>query len=159
MKKKLLLKFVLFICISSNLFAENLEKIKRISEGNENAKITIFTYESLTCGHCAKFHEDVYPQLKKEFIDTGLVKIEFRNFPLDIAALNASKIAHCGNTGESNILHGLFKNQKKWVISNNIDEINKALIKYFKDNVEREVGMDFEKCTSNKNVEDYVFNV
>ena len=36
-----------------------------------DAKVTIITYESLTCGHCADFHKNVYPQLKKEFIDTG----------------------------------------------------------------------------------------
>ena len=49
--------------------------IKRIIDGSENAKITIITYESLTCGHCADFHKNVYPNLKKEFIDKGLVKI------------------------------------------------------------------------------------
>ena len=70
---------------------------KRIISGNENAKITIIAYESLTCSHCANFHKDVYPQLKKDYIDTGLAKIEFRHFPLDIAAFNASKIAQCKN--------------------------------------------------------------
>ena len=98
--------FLMFIIISSNnnLFADNSDEIKRIVEGNKDAKITIIAYESLTCGHCANFHKEVYPELKKEFIDKGLVKIEFRNFPLDMAALNASKIAHCKNDGDSNIL-------------------------------------------------------
>ena len=73
----------------------NAETINQIYEGNIDAKVTIITYESLTCGHCADFHKNVYPDLKKEFIDTGLVKIEFRQFPLDMAALNASKIALC----------------------------------------------------------------
>ena len=82
-------------------------KIKAIYEGNVDAKISLIIYESLTCGHCASFHEDIYPILKKDFIDTGLAKIEFRNFPLDLAALNASKIAHCKNDGKSNILHFL----------------------------------------------------
>ena len=67
-------------------------EIKRITSGNENAKITIIAYESLTCSHCADFHKDVYPKLKKDYIDTGLVKIEFRHFPLDVAAFNAAKI-------------------------------------------------------------------
>ena len=58
-----------------------------ISEGNKDAKIEIIVYESLTCGHCASFHADVYPGLKEEFIDTGLAKIEFRHFPLDYACL------------------------------------------------------------------------
>ena len=59
--------------------------------GNPDAKITIIAYESLTCSHCANFHKDVYPQLKKDFLDTGLAKIEFRHFPLDLAAFNAQK--------------------------------------------------------------------
>ena len=73
----------------------NAETKRIIISGNENAKITIIAYESLTCSHCANFHKNVYPQLKKEYIDTGLAKIEFRHFPLDIAAFNASKIAQC----------------------------------------------------------------
>ena len=56
-------------------------EVKRIISGNENAKITIIAYESLTCSHCANFHKDVYPKLKKDYIDTGLAKIEFRHFP------------------------------------------------------------------------------
>ena len=58
----------------------------------------------LTCDHCADFHENVYPDLKKEFIDTGIIKIEFKYFPLDMAAFNAAKIAQCRNDGKSDIL-------------------------------------------------------
>ena len=107
-----LISFILLI-INFKTFADTSSDVKKIYEGKENAKVTIIVYESLTCGHCADFHKNVYPDLKKEFIDTGLVKIEFRNFPLDMAALNASKIAHCKNDGKSNILHFLFENQKK----------------------------------------------
>ena len=89
--KKILITLILFLSITS--FGNT--QTKRIISGNENAKITIIAYESLTCSHCASFHKDVYPQLKKEYIDTGLAKIEFRHFPLDIAALNASKISQC----------------------------------------------------------------
>ena len=89
--KKILIFLILVFGLISNVNAE----IKRIISGNENAKITIIAYESLTCSHCANFHKEVYPQLKKEYIDTGLAKIEFRHFPLDIAALNASKISQC----------------------------------------------------------------
>ena len=96
MKKKLLgIFFVLFFTTFS--FAD--EKIKAIYEGNHDAKIKLIIYESLTCGHCADFHKNVYPDLKKDFIDKGNVKIEYRSFPLDMAALNASKIAHCKNDG------------------------------------------------------------
>ena len=129
MKKITLLLFILVAGFSVNLFADNNGKIKRIFEGKENAKITIITYESLTCGHCADFHKNVYPELKKEFIDKGLVKIEFRHFPLDIAALNASKIAQCNNDGKSNLLHILYSNQPKWANGKTIKEINGRLKK------------------------------
>ena len=89
---------------TSNNTIEASGKIKRITVGNKDAKIVIIAYESLTCSHCANFHKDVYPQLKKEYIDTGLAKIEFRNFPLDIAALNASKIAQCNQDQSLEIL-------------------------------------------------------
>ena len=88
-------KLFLFLILIYGLSTSANAEIKRIVSGNQNAKITIIAYESLTCSHCANFHKDVYPSLKKDFIDTGLVKIEFRHFPLDIAALNASKISLC----------------------------------------------------------------
>ena len=91
MKKIASILLIVIISFNISLLASATEKIKRIIEGEENAKITIIAFESLTCGHCADFHNNVYPKLKKEFIDKGLVKIEFRNFPLDIAAFNASK--------------------------------------------------------------------
>ena len=82
-------------------------KVKRIIVGNKNAKITIIAYESLTCSYCANFHKDVYPQLKKHYIDTGLAKIEFRHFPLDIAAFNAAKISQCKQDQSLEILESL----------------------------------------------------
>ena len=152
MKKILLGLSILFFSIS---FAISETKINTIYEGNIDAKISLIVYESLTCSHCASFHEDIYPKLKKDFIDTGLAKIEFRNFPLDLAAFNASKIAHCKNDGKSNILHFLFSNQKEWVRGETIEDLNKNLKKLLKD---ENIVIDFEKCTNNKNIEDYVLN-
>ncbi len=114
MKKFTSTLFIIFLIFSAKALAADNEMVKRISEGEESAKITIIAYESLTCGHCANFHKDVLPELKKDFIDKGLVKIEFRHFPLDLAAFNASKIAQCNNDGNSNILHILYSGQKKW---------------------------------------------
>jgi protein-disulfide isomerase len=155
MKKITLLSLILIIGISVNLFADNNEKIKRIFEGRENAKITIITYESLTCGHCADFHKNVYPDIKKEFIDKGLVKIEFRHFPLDLASFNASKIAQCNNDGKSDLLHILFSNQSKWSKGKTLEEVNSRLKKLLKN---EGINIDFEKCINNKNIEDYVLN-
>jgi len=70
MKKLTSALFIIFIIFSAKAFAADNEIIKRITEGEESAKITIIAYESLTCGHCANFHKDVYPELKK----TSLIK-------------------------------------------------------------------------------------
>ena len=114
MKKIVSIFFIIFFGFTNNLTAEDSRSIKRISEGEESAKITIIAYESLTCGHCADFHKNVYPNLKKDFIDKGLVRIEFRHFPLDIAAFNASKIGQCNNDGKSDLMNILYSGQKKW---------------------------------------------
>ena len=130
-------------------------KINSIIVGKENSKVNIIVYESLTCSYCANFHKQIYPKLKKDYIDKGLVRIEFRSFPLDLAALNASKIAHCKNDGKSEILHFLFENQEKWVKGETIDQLNKNL----KDLIKSEnLNIDFDKCTNNKNIEDFVIN-
>jgi protein-disulfide isomerase len=155
MKKIFLVLTILFLTFSVKTIADTSNSIQQIYEGNEDAKVTIITYESLTCGHCADFHNNVYPKLKKEFIDTGLVKIEFRHFPLDMAAFTASKIAQCNNDGKSELLHFLFSNQKKWVIGETVEAINENLKKLLKN---ENIVIDFEKCTNNKNIEDYVLN-
>ena len=155
MKKIISLLIVIIIAFNNNLFAEENQKIKRISEGDENAKITIITYESLTCGHCADFHKNVYPDLKKDFIEKGLVKIEFRHFPLDIAAFNASKIGQCNNDGKSEIMHILYSGQKKWAKGKTPEEAKANLKKFL---IDEGVNLDFEKCVANKAIEDYVLN-
>ena len=155
MKKIFLVLTILFLTFSTKTIADTSNSIQQIYEGNEDAKVTIIAYESLTCSHCADFHKNVYPKLKKEFIDTGLVKIEFRHFPLDMAAFNASKIAQCNNDGKSDLLHFLFSNQKKWVIGETVEAINENLKKLLKD---ENIVIDFKKCTNNKNIEDYVLN-
>tara|TARA_Y100000817_G_scaffold213293_1_gene167623 strand:- start:360 stop:938 length:579 start_codon:yes stop_codon:yes gene_type:complete len=150
--RKILLFLIIFLSTISNIYAED---IKRIMEGNKDAKITIITYESLTCSHCADFHKNVYPELKKEYIDTDLVKIEFRHFPLDIQAFNASKVSQCRNDGQSKILHSLFANQQKWLKGSTIEKANENLQKFL-DN--EGFNIDLEKCTNNKEIEDFVLN-
>tara|TARA_B100001063_G_scaffold39150_1_gene32847 strand:- start:1068 stop:1643 length:576 start_codon:yes stop_codon:yes gene_type:complete len=149
--KKILIFSILFFGLMFNVSAEN----KRIVSGNENAKITIIAYESLTCSHCANFHKDVYPLLKKEYIDTGLAKIEFRHFPLDMAAFNASKITQCKEDQSLEILESLYLNQQAWVKGNTIEEINNNLKRFIK---KEGFEVDFEKCINDKNIEDFVLN-
>ena len=149
--KKILLLLFLFLGWTVNVSAE----INRIVSGNKNAKITIIAYESLTCSHCADFHKNVYPQLKKEYIDTGLAKIEFRHFPLDIAAFNASKISQCKQDQSLNILESLYSDQQAWVKGSSVEEINKNLKKFIN---QKGFSIDFDKCVNNKEVEDFVLN-
>ena len=101
------------------------------------------------------FHKDVYPQLKKDYIDTGLAKIEFRHFPLDIAAFNASKIAQCNQGQSLEILNSLYSNQQAWVKGSTIEDINKNLKKF----IEKEgFNLNFEKCINDKEIEDFILN-
>ena len=143
--KKIFIILILFFGTIQNINAE----IKRIISGNENAKITIIAYESLTCSHCANFHNDVYPQLKKEYIDTGLAKIEFRHFPLDVAALNASKIVQCKQNQSLEILNILYSDQQAWAKGNSIDELNKNLKEFIE---KKGFKINFEKCINNKEI-------
>jgi len=155
MKKKISILLIILACFTTNLFSENNQSIKRISKGEESAKITVIVYESLTCGHCADFHKNVYPGLNEEFIEKGLVKIEFRHFPLDIAAFNASKIGQCNNDGNPDVLNILFSGQKKWARGKTPEEATKYLKEFLED---EGVNVDFEKCLNDKNIEDYVLN-
>ena len=149
-------KFLAFILIFlSTISSINAEEIKRIFVGNKDAKITIIAFESLTCSHCANFHKDVYPKLKKEYLDTGLAKIEFRHFPLDIAAFNASKVSQCNNDGDSKILNSLFANQQKWVKGSSAAEANQNLKKFLES---EGFNIDFEACINDEKIEDFVLN-
>ena len=151
MKKILIISIFFFF---STLSAQ-ADEIKRILVGNKSAKISIIAFESLTCSHCANFHKDVYPLLKKEYLDTGLAKIEFRHFPLDIAAFNASKVSQCRNDGNSDILESLYANQQKWVKGSSIEEASKNLQKFLST---EGFNIDFESCINNKQIEDFVLN-
>tara|TARA_Y100000389_G_scaffold116460_1_gene113618 strand:- start:38 stop:613 length:576 start_codon:yes stop_codon:yes gene_type:complete len=149
--KKTLIVIILFFGSIINTNAET----KRIVSGNENAKISIIAYESLTCSHCANFHKDVYPKLKKEYIDTGLAKIEFRHFPLGAMAFNAAKIAQCKQSQSLEILESLYSGQQEWIKGNTIEEANNHLKKYLQ---KQGFNINFEKCINNKEIEDFVLN-
>ena len=149
--KKTILLILIILGISIKVNAE----INRIVSGQDDAKITIIAYESLTCSHCADFHNNIYPLLKKEFIDTGLVKIEFRHFPLDIVALNASKISQCKQDQSLEIMMSLYSDQQAWIKGKTIEEANENLKKFV---VNKNFNLNFEKCRSDKKIEDFVLN-
>ena len=150
--KKIIFLLIIFF---TSVLSVQAEEIKRITVGKKDAKITIIAFESLTCSHCANFHKNVFPELKKEFLDTGIAKIEFRHFPLDVAAFNASKIVQCKSDEGLRILNSLYSNQQEWVRGNTVEEINDNLKKFIKN---QSFEVNFEKCINDKKIEDYVLN-
>jgi len=148
--KKLILSLIFSLIFFPSI--SNAE-IKPIIDGNSDAKIKLVVFESLTCGYCANFHKNIYPELKKDFIDNGLISIEYKNFPLDVAAFNAAKIAHCKNDGNSEVLHYLYENQRQWVKGSSIEDANKNI----KDLIEKsEFGINVDECLADKSVEDHI---
>jgi protein-disulfide isomerase len=83
--------------------------------GNVEAPITIIEYASLTCPHCATFHAETLPQIKKEWIETGKAKLIYRDFPLDKYAASAAMIARCAPEDKYFIfLNAFFAQQNNW---------------------------------------------
>jgi protein-disulfide isomerase len=151
--KKFLILFF-FIFINSYCYAQNTDEI---FVGNKNAKVKIKIYSSYTCPHCANFHTNIYPKLLKEYASKDLIKFTFVDFPLDIAALNASKIVRCG-TKESSILliDEIYKNQSTWSAGDKIQQININLFL-----IGNKFNLSNEKlsnCLKDKKLEDKILN-
>ena len=92
--------------------------IEDIVIGKPEAPVTIVEYASMTCGHCATFHNNVYPKLKAKYIDTGKVKLIFREFPLDNLAVAVSMLARCvGGEGPPAFIGEMFKRQPEWAFA------------------------------------------
>ena len=119
--------------------------------GEENAPITIIEYASMSCSHCADFHNDTLAELKKEFIDTGKVKFIFRDFPFNYPALAGSMILRCvPEDVRYDYMNGLYKLQNSWV---NRDH-SKTRSELYK--IMQSGGMqqeDFDACLSNVDLE------
>ena len=109
---------------------------KILSIGNSDAKVTVKVFSSLTCPHCANFHIEVFNNLKKDYIDKGLVKFEHHAFPLDLAALNAEIVVRCHADVNKNfkLLEEMYNKQKFWAVGSDINKINELL---------KKVGEDF----------------
>ena len=131
----------LFICLI--LFNTQVES-KILSIGKAEAKVTVKVFSSLTCPHCASFHNEVFNQLKKDFIDKGLVRFEHYAFPLDLAALNAEIIVRCHVDKNKNfeLLEKMYEKQKIWAIGSDINKINKSI---------RKIGLELDLSNSNMN--------
>lgn len=153
-----------FICFLTSLFLlkGNLNAVEtdnNIYIGNKEAKIIIKVFSSLTCPHCADFHKKVFVKLKKEFIDSNLVRFEHHSFPLDLAALNAEKILRCTTDKKKriNILDEIYAKQDKWASGNDINTINTKLSKIAKKyNLNDDT---IKKCLVNENLEDQILEI
>ena len=114
-------------------FAQAAEALKVLDRdhilGKADAPITIVEYASLTCPHCAQFHGQILPELKKKWIDSGRARLVYRDFPLDRMALQAAQIAECaGKDRYFGVLELLFQQQEKWASSRDgIGEIGRIL--------------------------------
>ena len=123
-----------------------------IELGNKNAKVTIIEYASMTCSHCATFHEKTWPILKQKWIDTGKVRFILREFPLDPLATAGFMLARCaGNDKYYPIVDLLFSQQKNWAFSNKPVEALLSLVKQAGFSQE-----SFEACLKNQQIYDAV---
>ncbi len=120
--------------------------------------IVVKVFSSLTCPHCASFHQEIIVKLKEEYIDKNIVKFEHHGFPLDLAALNAEKILYCFQDEEKrfNFLTNIYKKQKKWASGSDINIINDS-IKI----IGKEFGLNddiMDKCLLDKKIEERILD-
>ncbi len=151
----IILILVFFLTFISNLNAAD-HSVLNIKEndffiGSKDAPITIIEYASMSCSHCADFHNNTLEDLKKEFIDTGKVKFVFRNFPFNYPALVGSMIMSCVPTEvKYDYMNALYQLQKTWV---NRDP-SKTRAELYK--IMQSGGMkqdEFDSCLSDINLE------
>ncbi|WP_061029148.1 DsbA family protein [Bradyrhizobium sp. CCH5-F6] len=97
--------------------------------GPNDAAVTITEYASMTCPHCAAFNEQVFPRIKKEYIDTGKVRYIFREFPLDIKAAAGSMLSRCIAKDDAPkyfaVTDMLFRQQNDWVMKNTTETLTR----------------------------------
>jgi len=145
---------VFLILASSSAIAE--EKVLKI--GNNNSKIVIKVFSSLTCPHCANFHLKNFENLKNDFIDKNILRFEHHSFPLDLAALNAELIVRCAESTEKKfqLLSEIYKKQKQWAVGSDINIINESIKKIGLENGLNEKKM--ESCFKDENKQDQILN-
>ena len=151
---KFFYKILFFILLTVSVNAEN----KILNMGNSDSKINIKVFSSLTCPHCANFHKSIFANLKKEYIDQGIVKFEHHSFPLDLAALNAEIIIRChtDNNKKFQLLGEIYKKQSQWAVGSDINIINESI---------KKIGLDLglsnskmDNCLNNENTQDEILN-
>mgnify|MGYP001256985653 FL=1 len=145
----------IFIIIA---YPVNASKNDVLKIGNKDAVITVKVFSSLTCPHCANFHEKIFNNLKEEYIDTNKVKFEHHSFPLDLAALNAEKILRCSSSVEKSfqLLNEIYKKQNKWAVGSDINKINDLII-----NIGLDLNLEKSKmknCLDDDKIQEKILN-
>jgi protein-disulfide isomerase len=122
--------------------------------GDEKAPVTVIEYASMTCPHCAHFHETTYPEMKKRYVDTGKVRFIFREFPLDPLAAAGFMLARCaGKDKYFPLIETLFAQQKDWVVQRPLQPLMA---------IAKQAGFtqqSFEACLANQQVLDGIEQV
>jgi len=149
---------IICLIVFSKSFADDSYMQKNIVViGPDDAIVKIKVFSSLTCPHCANFHIEVVPEIKKKYIESGKAQIIFIDFPLDQAAFNASKLLHClDQKKQISFLDIIYETQNKWASGSSINDINKNLKKIAKDfGISSE---QFDTCLVNKVISDKILN-
>ena len=147
-------KFIFLLLI---LFSSQAKGVV-LSVGQSDAKVTVKVFSSLTCPACANWHSKIFYQMKKDFIDEGLVRFEHHAFPLDLAALNAEIILRChvDNNKRIKLLGKIYEKQKDWAVGSDINKINNSIKK-----IGSEFGLgddEMNKCLKSDKNQDEILN-
>ena len=143
---------LIIILVASNLMA-SLALSEEVSLGNANAPVTLVEYGSLTCGKCIYFHNRVFPQIKKHYIDAGTVRFIYRHFPTGGAAVYGARAAQCAGDKYYEMLDVLFSTSADWYPEANR---NAVFVKQA-----TSLGLNSEEflaCISNKEFLDDILN-
>ncbi len=118
--------FTISLLILSIINPVLTKEVNPLSIGSKEAKITVKVFSSLTCPHCATFHNKIFENLKEDYIDTKKIKFEHHGFPLDLAALNAEKVLRSVADQEKSFrfLSEIYKKQNQWAVGSDINKIN-----------------------------------
>ena len=149
---------IIYLIISTKSYAEDSKIDKSmVIVGSYDATVKIKIFSSLTCPHCASFHIKVVPEIMEKFVETGKVQLIFIDFPLDLAAFNASKLLHCIEQKKQIIfLDTIYETQESWTNGSDIEDINENLKKIVKN-----LGINssqFDKCLIDEAISDKILN-
>jgi protein-disulfide isomerase len=122
--------------------------------GKADAPVTLIEYAALTCSHCAEFHTMVLPELKKNYIDTGKVRLVFRDFPFNETGMKAAMAARClPEARYFDFVGTLFTTQNNWLNASG-ETLLKQMAGF--------AGLpeaDYNACVNDKALQDYLLNV